>query len=616
MYGQRYAAPDTVAPTADVVDVAPDPRSTPVGSVSIVFSEPVVGFDRADVSLSRAGGANLLSIAQTLSSTDGGRTWTLGNLSSLTTPTGTYQVLVRASGTGITDAAGNPLAADAADTWQVVPPPDTTPPTADVIDVSPDPRLDGVSSVLVRFSEPVTGFGLSDVRLTRDGSTTNLLTAAQTLTTTDNRTFTLGNLSALTAQVGTYTVRVVAAGSGIVDAAGNALAADAADAWAVIPPPDTTPPTADVVDVSPDPAAGPVGSMTIHFSERVSGFDRSDLRLTLGGTPLNLLTAAQTLTSTDGSTYTLANLAPLTAAPGTYTLTLVAAGSGIVDAAGNALAADASDTWTVSPAPSRVVGRHVFYNASGFDGGDAAAGAADDGAIATDKAALLPGQAATFANYTSFSRGINGVMVDVAGAATAPWSAADFAWRVGTTPGTSAGAGAGVWADGPAPLSVHVRPGAGVDGSDRITILWADGTIVRRWLEVTVLATAVTRLAAPDVFYFGSAPGDTGDRPGSAAVDGADVLLTRAAMRDPTPTVTSRFDHDRNGRMDARDLAIVRAAAAQPALRLAAPASVAAAERSSTRGAYRPATAGVLSPNAEDDAAPGTPLAPAPGVVQ
>ena len=40
-------------------------------------------------------------------------------------------------------------------------------------------------------------------------------------------------------------------------------------------------------------------------------------------------------------------------------------------------------------------------------------GAADDLAIAVDKAASRPGQMATFANYTSYSRGINGLMVDL-----------------------------------------------------------------------------------------------------------------------------------------------------------------------------------------------------------
>jgi hypothetical protein len=48
--------------------------------------------------------------------------------------------------------------------------------------------------------------------------------------------------------------------------------------------------------------------------------------------------------------------------------------------------------------------------------GDAAAArhAADDGAIAPDKSALLPGGTGRFANVTSYTRGINGVMVDVA----------------------------------------------------------------------------------------------------------------------------------------------------------------------------------------------------------
>ena len=40
--------------------------------------------------------------------------------------------------------------------------------------------------------------------------------------------------------------------------------------------------------------------------------------------------------------------------------------------------------------PTEVVARHVFYNNSAFDSRSAAASAADDNAIATDKAALLP----------------------------------------------------------------------------------------------------------------------------------------------------------------------------------------------------------------------------------
>src|SRR5262249_39582136 len=80
-----------------------------------------------------------------------------------------------------------------------------------------------------------------------------------------------------------------------------------------------------------------------------------------------------------------------------------------------------------------VSGRYVFYNDSFFDGNDpAAAGAADDAAIATDKSALLPGQTATGVNLTSYSNGINGVMIDIAGLANpAGLSKADFTFRAG-----------------------------------------------------------------------------------------------------------------------------------------------------------------------------------------
>ena len=65
------------------------------------------------------------------------------------------------------------------------------------------------------------------------------------------------------------------------------------------------------------------------------------------------------------------------------------------------------------PEPSRVLARHVFYNNSGFDGNDPSAGAADAAAIALDKTPLMPWQTATFANYTSYSKGINGIIVDI-----------------------------------------------------------------------------------------------------------------------------------------------------------------------------------------------------------
>ena len=53
---------------------------------------------------------------------------------------------------------------------------------------------------------------------------------------------------------------------------------------------------------------------------------------------------------------------------------------------------------------SEVVSRKLFYNASAFDQGDPVASVDDDQAVAPDKMALLPGETASFANYSSYAR--------------------------------------------------------------------------------------------------------------------------------------------------------------------------------------------------------------------
>ena len=163
-----------------------------------------------------------------------------------------------------------------------------------------------------------------------------------------------------------------------------------------------------------------------------------------------------------------------------------------------------------------VADRHVFYDGSYWDGNTAGANVVggpgengDDGAIATDKWALLPGGTATTANYTTYSKGINGIMVDVAGLAN-PTAVGDdvfteFDFKVGND-NTPSG-----WTTAAAPSDVDVRDLGG--GVSRISFFWAAGAIpTHNWLQVTVKADADTGLATPDVFYFGSAIGDaTGD---------------------------------------------------------------------------------------------------------
>lgn len=196
-----------------------------------------------------------------------------------------------------------------------------------------------------------------------------------------------------------------------------------------------------------------------------------------------------------------------------------------------------------------VVGRHIFYNQSAWDGNDAAAGVADDAAIAPDKAALLPGSLATFANYTGYSRGINGLMVDILGLPGGV-TAADFTFKVGNTQTPAS------WAAGPAPSSVTIRSGAGVGGSDRVTLIWPNSTIAKQWLQVTVLANANTGLDSPDVFYFGNAVGESGNTAADAKVTSADALRVLNNIT-ASAAITSPNDHNRDGRVASADRLIV-----------------------------------------------------------
>ncbi len=208
-----------------------------------------------------------------------------------------------------------------------------------------------------------------------------------------------------------------------------------------------------------------------------------------------------------------------------------------------------SNALNVTPPLPTIVGNFIFYNNSVFDGYNGSSNLTDDNAIATDKSPLLPGQAATFANYTSYVNGINGIMIDVANLSTVP-TADDFNFAVGNDNDVSD------WASAPDPTYVNAYPGRGPGGSTQITIIWDDGAIVNEWLQVTMLADQVTGLAADDVFYFGNAIGATGASTTNALVTSADAARV-AANETTNATVTNPYDINRDGVVDATDVAIV-----------------------------------------------------------
>jgi hypothetical protein len=209
--------------------------------------------------------------------------------------------------------------------------------------------------------------------------------------------------------------------------------------------------------------------------------------------------------------------------------------------------------------PSTIATRQIFYNHSSFDGNNAAANAGDEGAIAGGVAAYRPGNGVAGAQSVSnYTRGINGIIVDVSGN-HGELGLDDFTFRVGNNNAPQS------WAAGPTPASIVVRVGAGVGGSDRVHLTWNDGAIVNTWLEVIVEGNDAlggfntsTGLAASDVFFFGSKVADSGTIPSVATFD---TTTTDAAQVFDNlgggKPITAAHDYNRDGQITTADAASV-----------------------------------------------------------
>ena len=172
--------------------------------------------------------------------------------------------------------------------------------------------------------------------------------------------------------------------------------------------------------------------------------------------------------------------------------------------------------------------------------------------IATDKQPLFPGEAATFANYTSDVRGIRRLVIDLAGRSNASaLLASDFQFRMGNDSHFTNAAAA------PLPF-ITTRNHAGDDGSDRVTLTWEPADLRNTWLEVTIHPTRRTELSGSDVFYFGNAVGETGDSLRHAVVNVVDEDLVRQHAGSGRGNVDARFDFNRDHWVDGSDVAIAR----------------------------------------------------------
>ena len=199
--------------------------------------------------------------------------------------------------------------------------------------VAPNPRATPVSAATLTFSEPVTGVGLEDFVLTRDGAVVPF--AGATLNPISPSQYEL-NLSTESALPGNYRVALAAGGTGIVTVAnGDALAAGGGTDWLAFDAADTTAPSVTrIAEIDPVLSSGPLVRFAVAFSEPVVGLDAGDFSLVESGF---FGSSISRITPTDGTGRNFEVAVWAATGKGTVALRLIA-GGGITDGAGNALA--------------------------------------------------------------------------------------------------------------------------------------------------------------------------------------------------------------------------------------------------------------------------------------
>ncbi|MCA9261385.1 MAG: cadherin-like domain-containing protein, partial [Planctomycetales bacterium] len=226
---------------ASITPVSPNPRGSVVETMEIVFSEPVTGVDVSDFTLFNYANyrVNLLTGAETVASSDDGRTYLLGGLGPLTEAEGTYRLELRARDSEIFDLGGAPLAT--VDVWTNWVKYDPARPTAIIQEVAPDPHAGSVDQVVIEFSRPVTGVDADSFWLRRrDDNQIISLEHVEVSSSDGGITYVLTGLADVTRGRGTYELTLRP--EDIVDAEGRPLAASVVEQWTNLGDPNVTPP--------------------------------------------------------------------------------------------------------------------------------------------------------------------------------------------------------------------------------------------------------------------------------------------------------------------------------------------------------------------------------------
>ncbi|AVX86929.1 glycosyl hydrolase [Pseudomonas koreensis] len=298
----NYAV-DSQRPTATIVMADSDLRPGETALVTITFSEAVTGFDNADLSVANGTLSNVAS-------SDGGITWT----ATFTPNIGVTDLtnLIVLNNTGITDLAGNTgTGTTNSANYQV----QTQVPTATIVVADTSLKAGETSLVTITFSEAVSGFDNSDLTIA-NGTLSNVSSSDGGVTWT--ATFTP------TANVTDATNLISLNNAGVTNVSGNSgIGITDSNNFAI----DTALPTATIVVADNRLGIGETTTVTITFSEAVSGFDLSDISVANG--------ALSNLASSDGGITWTATFTPTAGVNDATNLILIDT-AGVQDLAGNA----------------------------------------------------------------------------------------------------------------------------------------------------------------------------------------------------------------------------------------------------------------------------------------
>ncbi|ROM77365.1 glycosyl hydrolase [Pseudomonas brassicacearum] len=292
---------DTNVPTATIVIADSTLGIGETTLVTVTFNSAVSGFDNSDLTVSNG-------TLSTMSSTDGGVTWT-----ATFTPSASISDtsnVITLDNTGLINGAGNAGVGTTDSNNYVV---DTVRPTATIVVADTAIAAGETSLVTITFSEAVTGFSLADL-IVANGSLSGL-------STSDNITFTATYTPS--AGITDSTNLITLNSGGIVDAAGNAnVGTTDSNNYSL----DTQRPTASIVLSDSQLRPGETAQVTITFTEAVTGFSNADLSVANG--------TLSAVSSSDGGLTWTATFTPDLGVTDATNL-IILDNTGVSDAAGN-----------------------------------------------------------------------------------------------------------------------------------------------------------------------------------------------------------------------------------------------------------------------------------------